>query len=178
MYSSRIHFAHEYCPFAMDAPTTDQKKKSKGWDGEELELEHQKERMMMLQMNQSTERGRGEGGAIHGTNYSVAVDLNQFRNTEVGTGFQAKHVIRQPTATMLPATVASPSTNRNMMMMMMMMRDNDIGSNNINSTLSVSHDKSETSKAAASRLTKEELLRNDHLRQFRKEIEKILSSST
>jgi hypothetical protein len=161
----------------MEAPTTDPKKKSKGWDGEELELEHQKERMMMIQMNQSTERGRGEGGAIHGTNYSVAVDLNQFRNTEVGTGFQAKHVIRQPTATMLPATVANPSTNGNMMMMM---RDNDIGSNNLSPPLSVSHNhyRSETSKAPASRLTKEELLRNDHLRQFRKEIENILSSST
>ena len=29
---------------------------------------------------------------------SAAVDLNQFRNEEVGKGYQAKHVIRQPAA--------------------------------------------------------------------------------
>ena len=27
---------------------------------------------------------------------SAAVNLNQFRNTEVGQGYQAKHVVRQP----------------------------------------------------------------------------------
>lgn len=52
----------------------------KGWDGEDLELEHQRE------TNQAD------------SSAATAVDLNQFRNTEVGKGYQAKHVVRQRVA--------------------------------------------------------------------------------
>jgi hypothetical protein len=52
-----------------------------GWKGEELELEHQ--------LETSGERN---------VSTAAAVDLDQFRNTVVGKGYQAKHVIRQATA--------------------------------------------------------------------------------
>jgi hypothetical protein len=48
-----------------------------GWEGDELELQHQ--------------RQKGP------KDVPAAVDLNQFRNTEVGKGYQAKHVVRQAT---------------------------------------------------------------------------------
>jgi hypothetical protein len=49
-----------------------------GWQGDDLELE----------------RKEPTDVAPH-----TAVDLSQFRNTEVGKGYQAKHVIRQRSAT-------------------------------------------------------------------------------
>jgi hypothetical protein len=49
-----------------------------GWQGDDLELE----------------RKEPTDVAPH-----IAVDLSQFRNTEVGKGYQAKHVIRQRSAT-------------------------------------------------------------------------------
>jgi hypothetical protein len=48
--------------------------RNRGWQGEQLELEHS------LEPKTST---------------CVAVDLQQFRNTVVGQGYQAKHVVRQ-----------------------------------------------------------------------------------
>jgi LPS O-antigen subunit length determinant protein (WzzB/FepE family) len=50
-----------------------------GWKGDDLELQHQREVM-----------NRDDGPSE-----SAAVNLNQFRNEEVGEGYQAKHVIRQ-----------------------------------------------------------------------------------
>jgi hypothetical protein len=50
-----------------------------GWKGEELEFEHQREGL-----REPKERTA-----------AAAVDLQQFRNDEVGKGYQAKHVIRQ-----------------------------------------------------------------------------------
>ncbi|KAL7467103.1 hypothetical protein ACHAXS_007368 [Conticribra weissflogii] len=50
-----------------------------GWDGENLEIDHQRERIR---------------SGIHESEPST-VDLSQFRNVEVGKGYQAKHVIRQ-----------------------------------------------------------------------------------
>jgi hypothetical protein len=134
--------------------------KRKGWEGEELELEHERERMMK-KLNQSTEEGTkggtGTGGNTTSTNAFVAVDLNQFRNTEVGTGFQAKHVVRQRTASTLPTTATTTKTVNHMMMMTR--TDNNNNNNN---------------NKVCPHLTKEELLRNEGLRQFRKEIEKII----
>lgn len=49
----------------------------RGWQGEELEIQRDRE-------------------TIIDPSLSVAVDLKQFRNEEVGKGYQAKHVIRQP----------------------------------------------------------------------------------
>jgi hypothetical protein len=54
--------------------------KRRGWEGEELELERTMPAASTTQQQQH-----------------AAVDLNQFRNTHVGKGYQAKHVIRQRT---------------------------------------------------------------------------------
>lgn len=51
-----------------------------GWDGDNLEIDHQRERLRS---------GNNED------EMPAAVDLSQFRNEEVGKGYQAKHVIRQ-----------------------------------------------------------------------------------
>lgn len=109
--------------------------KKRGW-GEAMELAHQTER----------------GGSSPLSSSVVAVDLSQFRNTEVGTGYQAKHVVRQRTAS-APKTKIK-TINRNF----------DTGLENPG--------KKDTTKG----IDKETLLRNDGLRAFRKEIENILSS--
>ena len=54
-------------------------KRRRGWEGEDMELQ----------------RDDAPAEAAH-----AAVDLGQFRNTEVGKGYQAKHVVRQRTGKM------------------------------------------------------------------------------
>lgn len=66
-----------------------------GWEGEELEIEHSRKQQ---QQHSSDEDDGGDGGSSKKKTQHVAVDLNQFRNTEVGKGYQAKHVIRQRSA--------------------------------------------------------------------------------
>lgn len=56
----------------------------RGWAGGDLEIEHQREAFS----------GGGEKKS-----QTAAVDLSQFRNEEVGKGYQAKHVVRQREAT-------------------------------------------------------------------------------
>jgi hypothetical protein len=51
-----------------------------GWEGDELEWERSR-------------------STIIDPKASAAVDLTQFQNEEVGKGYQAKHVLRQPTIT-------------------------------------------------------------------------------
>ena len=51
-------------------------RKRRGWEGEHLELERK---------DPTTDTA----------SHHAAVDLEQFRNTQVGKGYQAKHVIRQ-----------------------------------------------------------------------------------
>jgi hypothetical protein len=135
------------------------------WQGEEMELDHQRE---------SERRDRDRDASSTGAAAIVtAVDLNQFRNTEVGKGYQAKHVVRQNTAstnndtaaaatqvmidaeTMVPA---STKKKRSAAVVRMERRaDND------------------TATTVAVVTEKEELLRNDGLRLLRREIENILS---
>lgn len=121
------------------------RKSRKGWLGEELELEHQRERIMIAS-------GSGDGIHEHPAS-ATAVDLNQFRNTEVGEGYQAKHVVRQRTA-------AAPSSTT--------------------TTISIAEARPNARESHCSNkllpLTKEALLQNRGLREFRKEIESILSS--
>lgn len=62
----------------------------KGWAGEEMEMNHQRD--YLKQQTKSI-----SGGAAAPT--FAAVDLNQFRNTEVGHGYQAKGVVRQKSMT-------------------------------------------------------------------------------
>ena len=51
----------------------------RGWAGENLEIEHQRQ-----SLNEEKK-----------SHTATAVDLSQFRNEEVGRGYQAKHVVRQ-----------------------------------------------------------------------------------
>ena len=59
--------------------------KRKGWEGEEMEMNHQRQH---LQNNKNSSK-------------FTAVDLSQFRNTEVGVGYQAKGVVRQRSLTVM-----------------------------------------------------------------------------
>ena len=52
----------------------------RGWAGESLEIEHQRQSLLSEEKNSQS---------------ATAVDLSQFRNEEVGRGYQAKHVVRQ-----------------------------------------------------------------------------------
>lgn len=62
-----------------------------GWDDvNNLEIEHQRER---LRAN-ADEHDATVTGKKANTSHA-AVDLSQFRNEEVGKGYQAKHVVRQ-----------------------------------------------------------------------------------
>jgi hypothetical protein len=54
-------------------------RKRRGWEGDHLELERSVE-------------------AFDGPSSHAAVDLEQFRNRQIGVGYQAKHVVRQRSA--------------------------------------------------------------------------------
>ncbi|KAL3944884.1 MAG: hypothetical protein SGBAC_001029 [Bacillariaceae sp.] len=51
----------------------------RGWQGSSMELEHQQ-----------------DSGREKKRKNVAAMDVTQFQNTEVGEGYQAKHVMRQP----------------------------------------------------------------------------------
>lgn len=59
---------------------TSHTKQKRGWEGQEMELEHAQE---------IRKRVKSDESAV------VAVDLEQFRNYQVGKGYQAKFVVRQ-----------------------------------------------------------------------------------
>lgn len=65
-----------------------------GWDdADNLEMEHQRERLRAAAAAAGADGdcdGAAKAAPIH-----AAVDLAQFRNEEVGRGYQAKHVVRQ-----------------------------------------------------------------------------------
>jgi len=66
-----------------DKPPIARSTKHRGWAGEDMEMQHQRECLKRQKHSSS-------GAAAF-----TAVDLNQFRNTEVGRGYQAKGVVRQ-----------------------------------------------------------------------------------
>jgi hypothetical protein len=65
-----------------------------GWQGADLELE----------------RPNPAGAAAS----STVVDLEQFRNHQIGVGYQAKHVIRQPQTATTTATVKSSLSSKSL----------------------------------------------------------------
>ena len=109
----------------------------RGW-GESMELAHQQD-------NKHTKSNNSMSSV-------VAVDLGQFRNTEVGKGYQAKHVVRQKMATTTKTKTRTVNDDFNVR-------------------------KRLQSETATTPIDTNELLKNDGLRAFRKEIESILSSS-
>lgn len=67
-----------------------------GWADEyNLEVEHQRERLRAAGTDDSEHNATSRAK----THSHAAVDLSQFRNEEVGKGYQAKHVMRQKEAT-------------------------------------------------------------------------------
>lgn len=62
-----------------DIPSRGVISSGKGWQGEEMELEHARQQMQ----------------DPHKPSATTAVDLSQFRNEEIGQGYQAKFVVRQ-----------------------------------------------------------------------------------
>ena len=55
----------------------------RGWQGEELEIDHQREAIQSGKVKEAA---------------AVAVDIRQFQNHVVGEGYQARHVVRQPSS--------------------------------------------------------------------------------
>ncbi|KAK1737598.1 hypothetical protein QTG54_011884 [Skeletonema marinoi] len=111
-----------------------------GWAGDSLEIDHQRE---ALQQSES-----GNNKADH-----AAVDLSQFRNEEVGKGYQAKHVIRQAGA---PSKVSG----------IVNMSKKDISSK-----------KDESKPKPNDTTTKETYLACRGMRNFIREVDKILEKS-
>lgn len=103
-----------------------------GWEGEELEMRHQQEVFRS-----------GRDPAI------AAVDIRQFQNHVVGEGYQARHVVRQP-------TVSDPST----------MKIKDMTGDKVF--------RQEATKTGRLDTGERNYIDNDGLREFRKEIESLL----
>ena len=73
-----------------------------GWQGDALEIEHQRERLRAADAADGRSAPRAH----------AAVDLAQFRNEEVGRGYQAKHVVRQRESTRAATEVVDMSDGR------------------------------------------------------------------
>lgn len=107
----------------------------RGWEGEELEMNHQQEVFRS-----------GKGDSV------VAVDIRQFQNTIVGEGYQARHVVRQPSANPPAAMKVRDMTG------------------NAGGRQKLEQTKQKRDEG------KRNYVENDGLREFRKEIDLILST--
>jgi hypothetical protein len=106
----------------------------RGWEGEHMELEREQ--------------------PVEGAGSFAAVQLEQFRNHQIGVGYQAKHVIRQKTAPNSHIAIRDMTT----------------------CTMKETESKSKKKRAVGSQLQR--YLQNDGLRKFRKELSSIESSSS
>ena len=142
------------------------------WEGEEMELDHQRE-------TERRDRDREES-STGAAAIVTAVDLNQFRNTEVGKGYQAKHVVRQNTASTNNDTAAAAAAAAAAQvridaetMVPASTKKRRLAAAAVRMERRADNDTATTVVAVVTK--KEELLRNDGLRLFRREIENILS---
>jgi hypothetical protein len=126
------------------------------WEGEALEWERSKEHSDAK--DQTT------------TAAYVAVDLNQFRNQEVGRGYQAKHVIRQKAH----YVIEPPSSNSRIVDMTTKKDTTDSNSSQRSKKRKNATNDSTTTTKKVSRLDR--YLQCAGMRQFRKELESIVSS--
>lgn len=124
-------------------------RKNRGWAGEDMEMAHVR----------ASERNK---------NTAAAVDLKQFRNDEVGKGYQAKFVVRQRTADNDGATNA-PSAVKDMTQKKSSSSDDKPPRKGKRKKGEKSHT-AESSKGST-RLDK--YLKSEALRRFRKELEKF-----
>jgi hypothetical protein len=118
-------------------------KRHRGWAGEELEMEH-------YRSDKTTKGG------------FAAVDIKQFQNTVVGTGYQAPGVIRQKKANADQGVAVCDMTTRNKPV------DGD-------SMERKQSRETEPNKTKRQRL--EKYISCEGLCEFRKEIEQLLASS-
>ena len=139
--------------------------KRRGWQGEELEMNHKREQ------NPSS------------LNSYAAVDITQFQNTEVGKGYQASHVVRQKSN----ITLSRSTTNR---ASSIISQENNQNRNGGAHESSLETDKSE--KKSKKKRRKDDSKKHDKdissdtneylkcsaLREFRKEIERILNDAS
>lgn len=109
--------------------------RKRGWGGGDMEIQHQRE---------SSRKDKQK--------HVAAVEVGQFQNTVVGEGYQAKHVIRQPSKQATVAKLVDMTGGRTF------------------------HDDSKKSNLK-SRFDKSTYIESKGLRDFRKEIERILSGS-
>lgn len=152
---------------------TEEPRVKKGWAGEEMEMSHRREQLRNSDHTRTSAQQYG------------TVNLEQFQNKEVGHGYQARGVIRQRTG--LP--------NSNLKIVDMSKKNpqqekEEDGGKSVTSASS-SKDKGRKRKSKSKRKrsdsekTREEIqidsteqfLRCKALRDFRKELEKILSES-
>ena len=126
-------------------------KRQRGWQGSEMEMEHQREIL------NSKESGREIAK-------SAAVDISQFQNFEVGQGYQAKHVVRQKGGAMGTAAGGGGDTGQKVTVASMPTKPEDYAS------------ETRKKKKAKQDTSLESYLQCNGLREFRKEIEKILAS--
>lgn len=132
------------------------RKRKGGWSGEELEMQHQQDVFAAKNKNKHQHQ-KGAGTLLK----------DQFQNTEVGQGYQAKHVIRQKQHSSA-TTVATSSSNSNIIDMS--------GGVDFNKA-SALQSNNKSNMPEESILDVKLYLKSKELRDFRKEIEKILSSS-
>jgi hypothetical protein len=122
-------------------------KRQRGWQGEHLELNH-------------------SADACSAKEAVVAVDLNQFRNTVVGQGYQAKHVIRQKGLTSAPVSKVTIDKG-------------DDAVENKKQRKSTEYDSRQTNSVdqAKGKSKLQAYLKCEGLRKFRKELAKIEASA-
>ena len=129
--------------------------KLRGWQGEEMELEHAR----------TSDSKRGT---------TTAVDLSQFRNEEVGKGYQAKFVVRQR------HVADSDDKNASVIKDMTAQEKPEKSASSRSSHKSSSSRKSKRKKSSSREREKnaesdrlQKYLRSENLRRFRKELEKF-----
>ncbi|KAL7578217.1 hypothetical protein ACA910_012641 [Epithemia clementina (nom. ined.)] len=128
-------------------------KKRRGWEGQEMELQHSRDTWKKDQESGST---------------AVAVDLEQFRNHQVGEGYQAKFVVRQQYA-------HEPARKEKIDSVAVVDILRAKRSRNDETGISKSDKKRQRKNTSDEILAK--YLECEGLRQFRKELEKIVNSS-
>lgn len=118
--------------------------KKRGWAGEELEMEHRNDHAPKEDY--------------------AAVNIKQFQNTEVGTGYQARGVVRQKT---------SGATQSNV---------RDMTAKSAPADSAAERKRLEDTKATTGTANKrkklDEYMKCEGIREFRKEIEQLLASAS
>mmetsp|Transcript_14487 Transcript_14487/g.21948 ORF Transcript_14487/g.21948 Transcript_14487/m.21948 type:complete len:169 (+) Transcript_14487:59-565(+) len=139
-------------------------RKKKGWGGQEMEMDHR------LRQIRSSKEESSSSATI------TAVDLSQFRNEEVGKGYQHRGVVRQKMGS---------GAGQAMKIVDMTKKDDDNDGDRQKSSTSTKHKKEKSAKKQKRKRDKKEAketkeeksskyLRCEAVRIFRKEIEKIV----